>query len=47
MVVADFYLIGIAVFEPKADPPLIVDSDRVLALAVIEQGMQAIAGRNP
>jgi hypothetical protein len=34
MVVADLHVVGVAVLEPKADAPLVVDGDRVLAFSV-------------
>ena len=46
MVVADFHFIGIPVFESKTDAALVIYPDRVLALALIKQGVQAVVGKN-
>ena len=43
MVVADLDVKGVAILEPKADPPLIVDRYRVLTFAVTLQSVQAVA----
>src|SRR5665811_763125 len=45
MVVTDLNVVGISVFEDKADSPLVVDRDRMLPFAVTLQAMQPIAGR--
>jgi hypothetical protein len=42
MVVADLDVKDIAILESKADPPLIVDGDRVLPLSVVGQRMKAV-----
>src|SRR5450759_1164758 len=47
VVVRDLDVIGIAVDEPKADTPLVVDGDRVLPFAITLQLVQPIAGRHP
>jgi len=44
MVVTKLYVVRIAVFEPEADPPLVVHGDRILPGAVALQGMESIAG---
>ena len=45
VIVADFDVVCVAVDEPKADTPLIVHGDGVLALAVSLERMEAIARR--
>jgi len=45
VVVRYLNVIRIAIFEAKADPPLLVDVDGVLALSISQQGMEPIAGR--
>jgi hypothetical protein len=47
MVIHDFDVLGSAACPPKADSPLVVDPDAVLALAVAPQGFQSIARRDP
>ena len=47
MIVAELDIVGIAIFEPKADAPLIVDSDRMLPRAVAFERMEPVAGRYP
>ena len=44
--VAELDVIGIAVSEPKADSPLIIDGDRVLACPVTLQRVQPITWRH-
>jgi len=44
MIVANLAVVRVAVDEPKTDPPLIIDGDGVLALAVTLERMEAIAG---
>jgi hypothetical protein len=34
VVITDLDIVGIPVLEPEADPPLVIDRDRVLALAL-------------
>jgi hypothetical protein len=46
MIVHDFHVMRIAIAPCEADPPLVVDANAVLPLAVRAQGFQAIAGRN-
>ena len=46
MVIRYFNLVGIAIPEIKAYPPLIVYGDGILAIPVPGQGMQTIAWRN-
>jgi len=44
VIIYDLHVIGVAVAPRKAYPPLIVDADAVLALAVAPEGFQPIAG---
>jgi len=46
VVVADLDVIGIPALEPEADPPLVIDRDRVLALTIALQPVQSVAWRN-
>jgi hypothetical protein len=46
MVVGYFNIIGVSVFPSKADPPLIVDPDTVLTLAVALQGLEPVTRRD-
>lgn len=43
MIVADLDVIRVAIDQPKADTPLGVHRDRVLALTIILERMEAIA----
>ena len=45
MVTYDLYRVGVFAFPPKAEAPLVVDANAVLAAAAAFQGFQAIAGR--
>ncbi len=45
MVIYDLYLVGVFPFPPKAEAPLVVDANAVLAAAGAFEGFQAIAGR--
>ena len=47
MVIADLDLVGVPIFEPEADSPLIVDRDGVLTLPVSLQRMQPVTRRYP
>jgi hypothetical protein len=47
VVVAGLDVIGVAVFEPKADPPLVVDRNGVLTVAITIERVQPIARRDP
>ena len=47
MVIANFHLDGIVLRPTKADPPLIIDADRMLSRAITPQGFQSVARRNP
>jgi hypothetical protein len=47
VVVHDFDVIGIRVSPSKANPPLVVDSNAVLASPIASQGFEAITGRHP
>jgi hypothetical protein len=44
VIVDDPNIVGIAIDEPKADAPLIVDRDRVLSPSVTFERMESIAG---
>jgi hypothetical protein len=43
MVIADFNVVCVTILKPKADPPLIVDGYRLLALAITFKRMQPVA----
>ena len=45
MIVHNFYVIAVAMAPDKADAPLIIDSDRMLAVAVSSQRLQSIPRR--
>jgi hypothetical protein len=45
MVVGDFYVIGVSVFEPKTHAPLIVYANRVLSFSVASKPVKPIARR--
>jgi hypothetical protein len=47
VVIADLDIVCIAVLESEADPPLGVDRNRVLTLAIMAEGMQPIARGYP
>ena len=47
MIIYDFNIICIAVLPPKANPPLIVNTDAVLSLPVTFKRFQLIAGWLP
>ncbi len=42
MVIQDFHIPDMATFEPKADPPLFVDTDAPLTGAVAGEGFQPV-----
>ena len=42
MVIHDLHVVGVAIAPDKADSPLIVDADAVLALAVASQPFETI-----
>ena len=46
MIVDDLNVPGFAVAPHKTDPPLIVNADAALTLAVAVQNLQTIAGRH-
>ena len=46
MIVTELHLEGVAVNEPKAEAPLVVHGDRVLALAITAEGVQSIPSRD-
>ncbi len=45
MVIYDLDVVGVAFLPTKADPPLAVDSNRVLSFAISAEGLQPIAGK--
>jgi len=45
MIIRDFDIVGIAISPHKANSPLIVDANAVLALAIASQRFQAVAWR--
>jgi hypothetical protein len=45
MIIHDFNIKSVAVFPSKADSPLVIDPDTVLALPMSSQGLEPIAGR--
>jgi hypothetical protein len=47
VVIHNLNIKGIAVLEAKTEPPLVVDANAELTLAVSSQCLQAIAGWNP
>jgi len=47
MVVTDLNVVGITVDEPEADPPLIVDRNRILPSAIARKLMESISRRDP
>ena len=47
VIIDDFDRTGVAIFPAKADPPLIVDSDAVLASSISGQLLQVIGRRDP
>jgi hypothetical protein len=46
VIVTELHLEGVAVNEPKAEAPLVVHGDRVLALAITAEGVQSIPSRD-
>src|SRR5262245_26011345 len=46
MVVDDLDFVGMALTPDEADPPLVVDADRMLAAPIALQRLQPVAGRN-
>jgi hypothetical protein len=47
MIIDDFDIPGFAISPHQTDPPLIVDSNAALTLAVAVQRFQTVAGRSP
>jgi hypothetical protein len=43
MIVNDFHVVGISVLPMKADPPLIVDPNAVLAVSVAAELLQSVS----
>ena len=46
MIVTELDLVRVAVFEPKADPPLVVHGDRMLSDAVASERVESIPRRH-
>jgi len=47
MIVSDLDVVSVAFSPPKAHPPLIVDPDAVLSLAILRELLEPVAWRNP
>jgi hypothetical protein len=47
VVIHDLDFVGVSVAPGETDPPLIVDSDAVVAFPVSSKGFQSIARRDP
>ena len=47
MIVGDLDIPGRAIAPYKAEPPLIVDANAVLALTIAAQSLQPVTGRHP
>jgi hypothetical protein len=47
MVIDDLYVVRISLNPPEAQPPLVVQPDTVLSLAVTLESLQSISGRHP
>lgn len=47
MIVHDFHIVRVALAPAKADAPLVVDPDAVLALAITFQRFQSVCRGNP
>jgi hypothetical protein len=47
VIVCHFNIVGIALHEPEADAPLVVDGDRMLSFSVSAEFVEPIARRNP
>lgn len=45
MIIDNLDLLGVPIVPTKANPPLIVDTNTMLALAIPSQGLKPIAGR--
>jgi len=46
VIIRNFDIVGIAVDEPEADSPLVVDGNRALSLSVSPELVQSISQRN-
>ena len=46
MIVINFHVVCVAIDEAKANSPLIINGNGVLALSIASQRMQPISGRN-
>jgi hypothetical protein len=47
VIVDDFDMRRSSLIPYKADPPLIIDPDRMLSLTIRSKGFEAIPGRHP
>jgi hypothetical protein len=47
VVVDDFDVVGVTLAPDKADTPLVIDPDTVLAFPAAPETLQAVTGRNP
>ncbi len=47
VIIRNFDIVGIAVDEPEADSPLVVDGNRALSFSVFPELVQSISRRNP
>jgi hypothetical protein len=45
VIIGDLDVKSVPAFEPKAEPPLIVDPDRILARTIADQGFQPVGAR--
>jgi len=46
-VLRNLYILGAVLAEYEAEPPLLVDADAVLSLAIPRERLNAVAGRRP
>ncbi len=47
MIIDNLYVVGIPISPLKANTPLVVDPDAVLACTIVGEFLQAICGWNP
>lgn len=45
MVIGDLHVVGITIIKAETDTPLVVDTNRVLAIAVRAKAMEPVAWR--
>jgi hypothetical protein len=45
VIIRDLYFVSISSFPPKADAPLVIDADALLALSVAPQRFQMVSRR--